>query len=90
LSLVIAVLRPFWARLTEGLADLVVEMIRCKAKRRWPSLFEDHSKIPAGQNSDDPDDGPQGTKSLEPGGAAPEGETATGDEHEGGPQQAAE
>ena len=33
-------MKPFWARFTEGLADLAVRIIESKAKRRWPGLAD--------------------------------------------------
>lgn len=43
--LLINVLRPFWKKFSEGLADLAVRLIEYKMRRRWPELFKDEAEI---------------------------------------------
>jgi len=38
--LLIPVLKPFWVRFSEGLADLAVRILEVKARRCWPSLSD--------------------------------------------------
>jgi hypothetical protein len=60
------VLKPFWVRFSEGLADLAVHIIELKAKKRWPGLsnatYEIVAKAPgsdeAGQASAEDDSQP--------------------------------
>jgi hypothetical protein len=36
-----AALKPFWAKFSEGLADLAIELLRYKLKRDYPGLFKE-------------------------------------------------
>ena len=54
------VVKPFWVRFSEGLADLAVHLIELKAKQRWPRLSNATYEIVAKQSADNGDDGGQG------------------------------
>jgi hypothetical protein len=43
------VLKPFWVKFSQGIADLAVRLIEYKLKRRWPELFKDTKKITSKQ-----------------------------------------
>jgi hypothetical protein len=45
----ISVVKPFWVKFSEGLADLAVRVIELKAKRRWPGLSNGTYEIVAKQ-----------------------------------------
>jgi hypothetical protein len=56
----IPVVKPFWVKFSEGLADLAVRVIELKAKRRWPGLSNGTYEIVAKQPEEDGADGSKG------------------------------
>lgn len=73
----IPALKPFWARFTEGLADLALRMIEARAERRRPGIFG--GTPPAGAGDEAPNS-PQprqvcGNCGTKPGAPAADGQT---------------
>jgi hypothetical protein len=42
--LAVAAVKPFWAKLSEGLADLAIELLRNKLRRDHPGLFKENKE----------------------------------------------
>ena len=86
-------MKPFWARLAEGLADLVVDVIKYKAKQRWPGLYGGAPEIAdrketgdkAGLPASRPEDKSQAAHHAEDACGGPAGQCDHSDEPPGSP-----
>ncbi len=73
LVLLISVLKPFWVRFSEGLADLAVRILELKARQRWPGLSDRTYEIITKQSDGDVADGGQGKTKDSPREISPPG-----------------